>query len=197
MRRVIDRPLARVGAALAARGLRADTITWIGFLCGLAAAAALAMRADLLALGLLAVNRLADGLDGAVARHQGPTDFGGYLDIVLDFIVYSAIPFGFAVGRPEMAVPAAFLIFSFIGTGTSFLAFAVMAEKHGLSTDARGRKSLFYLGGLTEGTETILCLVAICLAPQAFAWIAYGFGALCWMTTAGRISSARTALRNL
>jgi len=41
---------------------------------------------------------------------------------------------------------ATFLIFSFIGTGTSFLAFAVIAEKHGISSAAHGQKAFFLSG---------------------------------------------------
>jgi phosphatidylglycerophosphate synthase len=139
---------------------------------------------------LIIANRLCDGLDGAVARRGGPTDRGGYLDIVLDFIFYAGVPFFFALGRPEAALPAAFLAFSFMGTAASFLAFAVFAEKRGLSTAARGRKSLYYLGGLTEGAETIALFVLICLAPSWFEPAAWAFGGLCWITTAGRIASA-------
>ena len=125
-----------------------------------------------------------------MARHATLTDFGGYLDIVCDFIVYAGVAFGFALARPENAVPAAFLILSFVGTGTSFLAFAILAAKRGRASEARGRKSLYYLGGLTEGTETIAALVAFCLFPGAFALLAYVFGALCWLTTATRVATA-------
>ena len=144
-----------------------------------------------MALAAILVNRLADGLDGAVARHTALTDFGGYLDIVCDFIVYAAVAFGFALARPENALPAAFLILSFVGTGTSFLAFAILAAKRGLVSEVRGRKSLYYLGGLTEGTETIAVFAAFCLFPRAFAALAYVFGALCWLTTASRVLTAR------
>lgn len=193
LRPLIDPPLDRAGRRLAAWGVTANAVTLVGFGFGVAAMAALAVRADLLALALLAANRLCDGLDGAVARHRGASDFGGYLDIVLDFLVYSGVVFAFAVGRPEHALAAAFLIFSFVGTGASFLAFAVFAAKRGLTTERRGAKSLYYLGGLAEGGETILALAAICLLPDAFPWIAYGFGALCWLTTLGRVLAARQA----
>ena len=131
---------------------------------------------------------MADGLDGAVARQTEVSDRGGFLDISLDFVFYSAVPFGFALMAPaQNALPACFLVFSFIGTGTSFLAFAVFAEKRGISTDIRGKKSLYYLGGLTEGFETIVFLVLTCLFPGAFWWMALVFGGLCWITTATRI----------
>lgn len=195
MRRVIDPPLERAGRWLARSGLTADAVTWLGFAIGLAAIGALAFQLYGLALLLILANRIADGLDGAVARQRGPSDLGGYLDIVFDFLFYSGAVFGFALGRPEDALAAAFLIFSFVGTGSSFLAYAILAAKRGLTTDLRGRKSLYYLGGLTEGSETIALLVAICLFPGAFAWLATAFGLLCWITTAGRIAAAIQTFR--
>jgi phosphatidylglycerophosphate synthase len=190
LRRLIDPPLDRVGAFLARRGLGANAVTVGGFLFGAGAWVALAFAHYPLALGLILANRLADGLDGAVARHTRATDLGGYLDIVLDFFFYAGVPFFFAVGRPDDALPAAFLVFSFVGTGTSFLAFAVLAARRGLSTTARGRKSIYYLGGLTEGTETIALFVLICLLPDWFAWLAWTFGGLCWLTTLTRLAAA-------
>jgi len=195
-RHLIDPPLNAAGARLAAGGVSANSVTVAGFVLGLAALPALAAEAFGIALVLIAANRIADGLDGAVARHSEMTDLGGYLDIVGDFIFYSAVPFGFALAMPETnAVPAAFLIFSFIGTSASFLAYAIVAAKRGLSTDMRGPKSFYYLGGLTEGTETIALFVAVCLFPQAFWWLAWIFGGLCWITTATRIASAWLAFR--
>lgn len=187
LRRLLDPSLNRIGAALARTGIGADALTLAGLAVGVAAVPALAVQAYGVALALFLLNRALDGLDGAVARHAGATDRGGFLDIVADFIVYSAVVFGFALAQPDQALAAAFLIFSFVGTGSSFLAFAVMAQRRGLTTNRRGSKSLYYLGGLTEGTETIAVFVAMCLAPQAFAWIAWIFGALCWFTTAVRI----------
>ena len=191
LRRVIDPPLDRIARRLAGAGVAANGITLVGFAIGLLAIPCLAAEWYGAALAAILVNRLADGLDGAVARRTTLTDFGGYLDIVCDFIVYAGVAFGFALARPENAVPAAFLILSFVGTGTSFLAYAIMAAKRGLSSDVHGRKSLYYLGGLTEGTETIAVFVAFCLFPRTFVALAYVFGALCWLTTAARVASAR------
>ena len=196
MRRLIDPPLDAVGRGLAGAGVAANAVTWVGFAIGIGAMAALAFQQYWLALALILANRAADGLDGAVARHAGISDLGGYLDIVLDFLIYSGVVFGFALGRPDQALAAAFLIFSFVGTGSSFLAYAIFAAKRDISTDLRGRKSLFYIGGLTEGTETIALFVAICLLPQWFAWLAYGFGALCWLTTGARIAAAIGAFKD-
>lgn len=195
IRRWIDPPLDRLGRGLARAGLHANAITVAGFLVGVAAWAALAQQCYVAALTLIAANRLADGLDGALARRLGPTDLGGYLDIVLDFLFYSGVPFFFAVGRPEHALPAAFLGFSFVGTGSSFLAFAAIAAKRRLTTQRQGKKSIYYLGGLTEGFETIAVFVLICLFPDAFAWFAWIFGGLCWLTTGIRIAMAVEAFQ--
>jgi phosphatidylglycerophosphate synthase len=193
VRRVIDPPLDRIGRRLAAADVSANAVTLGGFAVGLLAVPALALQWYGAALALILLNRLADGVDGAIARHTKLTDFGGYLDIACDFIFYAAVVFGFALADPANALPAAFLILAFVGTGTSFLAYAVMAAKRGMTTAAQGRKSLYYLGGLTEGTETVAVFVAFCLFPAAFAWLAYGFGALCWLTTVSRMLAARSA----
>ena len=185
---LIDKPLDQLARFVTGHGWTANQVTVAGFIVGLLAIPAIAVEAYLFGLVLILLNRIADGLDGAVARRTQKTDRGGFLDITLDFIFYSSIPFAFALADPfENALAATFLIFSFIGTGCSFLAYAIMAEKRGLSTDIRGQKSLYYLGGLTEGTETIVLFVLICLFPVWFPVMAVIFGMLCWLTTATRI----------
>jgi phosphatidylglycerophosphate synthase len=190
MRRLVDPPLDRLARAVAALGVPANAITLVGFAVGLAVVPLLAVESYAGALVAIGLNRLADGLDGAVARRGTPSDLGGYLDIVGDFIFYAAVPFGFALARPENALPAAFLILSFVGTGSSFLAYAIMAAKRGLADAAPTRRSLHYLGGLTEGTETIIAFALFCLLPTAFPILAYVFGALCWLTTISRVIAA-------
>ena len=187
IRPLMDRLLNPVGRSLAARGVTANHVTIIGVLFGLAAALCVAFQLFDIAFWLIVLNRVADGLDGAVARASMATDFGGYLDIVCDFVFYSAIPFAFAVARQENALASAFLIFSFIGTASSFLAFAILAEKYHISTEIRGKKTFYYLGGLTEGTETIILLLAMVIWPSYFILMAFGFGFLCWVTTITRI----------
>lgn len=188
IRPLIDPPLEGLAKRLVQVGWSADRVTVLGFAVGLLALPLIAIEAYGLGLVLILLNRLADGLDGAIARQTRKTDRGGFLDIALDFIFYSSVPFAFALADPlENGLPAAFLIFSFIGTGCSFLAYAIMAEKRGLSTDIRGQKSLYYLGGLTEGTETIVFLGLACVFPTWFPALAWIFGTLCWITTATRI----------
>jgi phosphatidylglycerophosphate synthase len=183
----IDPPLNACGRRLAAMGVVADGMTIVGLGVGLGAAAAIATQRFGLGLLLLALSRLFDGLDGAVARSSAPTDRGAYLDIVCDFVLYAAIPLAFAFANPARnALPAAALLASFAVTGTSFLAFATLAAKRGLETTAQGRKTFFYSFGVMEGTETIAFLAAMTVWPQGFptlAWIAAG---LCVLTVVQR-----------
>ena len=157
---------------------------------------AIAFEGYALGFALIVANRIFDGLDGALARRSGVTDFGGFIDTVADFLFYAAVPFAFAVAQPDRAVAAAFLILSFVGTGTSFLAFAAIAARRAMTTDRYGMKSIYYLGGLTEGAETILVFLAMALMPRWFEGLAYGFGALCWVTTAGRVWRGAVAFRD-
>jgi len=188
--------LGGAARALVRAGAGADAITLAGFAIGLAGAAAIAAGQPLPGLALILLSRLADGLDGAVARLTTPTDRGAFLDIALDFLFYASIPLAFALADPAAnALPAAVLLASFIGTGSSFLAFAVLAEKRGLKSSAHPNKGLYYLGGLTEATETLLCFAVMCLWPGQFALLAYGFAALCGLTILSRLVAGWVALR--
>ena len=191
MRRLIGPPLDALGGALAARGIGANQVTLAGLIAALGCGACAALSAPLPALALLVLSRLADGLDGAVARRTGLSDFGGYLDILADFVFYAAIPLGFALADPSgNAVAAAVLLASFYLNAASFLGFAIFAAKRGMSTDQRGPKSLYFTTGLAEGSETIGVFVAMLLAPQWFVPLAYGFAGLCLVTTAARVALA-------
>ncbi|MDD8024676.1 MAG: CDP-alcohol phosphatidyltransferase family protein [Paracoccaceae bacterium] len=179
--------LAAPAQALVARGVRADQVTLAGFALGVLALPALWAGQWTLALALIVLNRLADGLDGAIARIVGPTDRGAFLDIALDFLFYALVPLGFALADPARnALPAAVLIAAFVGTGSSFLAFASIAAKRGLQAGAYPAKGIYYLGGLTEGAETIAIFVAMCLWPVAFPALALLFAAACLLTTLTR-----------
>ena len=196
VRAKIQPAIDAIGRAIARTGASANAVTVFAFLLGIAAAGLIAIDAYVFGMVVLLASRLCDGLDGAVARVNGKTDFGGYLDIVLDFGVYGAIPFGFALADPAAnAVAAAILVLSFYVNGASFLAFAIMAEKHGLSTDQRGEKSFFFTTGLAEATETIAVFVLACLFPQWFPWLAWGFAAICFYTALSRIVATARILR--
>jgi phosphatidylglycerophosphate synthase len=183
------KPMVEAAAArLAARGMTADQATLAGFGFGMIAAILIALGFTTLAILLILLNRALDGIDGALARKSGPTERGAFLDISLDFVFYAAIPLAFAGLAPEEnALAAAVLLAAFVATGASFLAFAVMAEKRGLKSTAYPSKSFYYLGGLTEGTETILCFLAMCWWPEHFVLIAIIYAALCMLTAATRL----------
>lgn len=191
-RGLIDPALDRVAALLHGRmRVAADTVTIVGFAFGLTAGVAIALGSPLVGLAMLLLNRIADGIDGAIARRTRLTDLGGYLDITLDFIVYASVVFAFALADPARnALAAAFLTTSFMAPAATFLAYAVFAAKRGITTEIRGAKSLYYLGGLTEGTETILTLCLMCAFPDWFAVIAVVYGVMCWITGGTRIAAA-------
>lgn len=188
--------LAPVARAIAARGIRADQLTLAGFGAGVLAFLVLAQGWEWLGLVLIVANRLLDGLDGAVARLSGPTDRGAFLDIACDFLFYALVPLGFAFADPARnATAAAVLIAAFVGTGSSFLAYAAVAAKRGLPAEAASPKGIPYLGGLTEGAETIAFFVAMCMLPRLFPLLAYGFAALCLVTTLTRWHAGWQAFR--
>lgn len=191
LRPLIDPPLNAAARWLAARGVSANALTILGLLFGLAAATAISQSAYEQALALILVNRIIDGLDGAVARVRGPSDFGGYLDSLCDFAFYVAVPLGFAIAQPANALPAAVLIASFTVTGVSFLAFAAIAAKRGLETNAHGKKSFFYSTGIAEGAETIAVFVLMCVLPNHFSGIASIYAGVCLLTVLQRSWHAR------
>ncbi|PDT86461.1 CDP-alcohol phosphatidyltransferase family protein [Sinorhizobium sp. BJ1] len=197
VRRHLDPILNRLGAALAKRGLSADAITICGLCLGLAAAVLIARHDYLAAAALILLSRLCDGLDGAVARARRKTDFGGFLDIVLDFAFYGAIPLAFIVADPAAnGLAGGLLLFSFYVNGSSFLAFAAIAEKRALSTEIRGAKSIYFTTGLAEATETIAFFLVACLFPAWFSALAVIFAALCLYTALSRIVLARLIFRD-
>lgn len=187
IRPLIDPPLNAMARALSSSGLKANQVTLAGLGVGLGSVVAVCLDAMGAALILLLLNRLADGLDGALARLKGPTEFGGYLDIVSDFALWALLPIGFALLDPANALAAAVLLASFIGTGTTFLAHAILAAKAGEESIARGKKSFFHLGGLTEGAETIAFFALVMVWPGLFIPAAFIFAAMAAITALMRV----------
>jgi phosphatidylglycerophosphate synthase len=196
LRPLIDPPLNRAGRVAAGLGLSANAVTLTGMAIGIAAGFAIAHGHFAAGLALIIVNRLCDGVDGAIARATHKSDFGGYLDIVCDFVFYVSVPLGFGWAAGANALPALVLVAAFTLTGTSFLAYAILAEKAGATTSAHGEKSFFYNTGLAEGAETIAVFVAMTLFPAWFAPIAYGYAALCTLTVVQRTLGVRRAFRS-
>ncbi len=187
----LTKPLVEaIARRIAARGITADQVSLTGFAAGVLAALLISVGEITWAIAPLLFNRLCDGLDGAVARAGTPNERGAFLDITLDFFVYAGVPLAFALCDPgRNALPAAVLLAAFIGTGVTFLAYAIMAEKRGEKSAEYPSKAFYYLGGLTEGFETVLCFVAMCLWPEYFPQIAFAYAALCGVTIITRMAA--------
>ena len=172
--------------------MSANAFSLAGLAVGLTVIPLLAWGRYDMALLVILLNRLIDGLDGAIARHKGTTPFGGYLDIMCDMGFYAAVPIGFALAQPGNALWAALLLASFVCTASSFLGRAVLAAQRGEPDDgARGLKSFFHAAGIVEGTETIIAFVLFCLFPAAFPWLAGVFAGLCFWTAIARVLEAK------
>ena len=186
--KLLNRPLHQGALALSRCNINADQVTVTGFAVGLLVIPLLWTHSYLAALAVILVNRLADGLDGPLARLSQPTESGAFLDIVLDFLFYGAVAFGFGLSNPaENSLAASFLLFSFMGTSSSFLAFSIMAERFQLVNLRLPNKGFYYLGGLTEGTETLFFFACCCLFPDFFSPLAWFFGWCCLFTAFMRI----------
>ena len=185
---IVKPPLKKAAGVLQRAGVTADQVSVAGFALGMFGVVMVATENYTIALLMLFLNRLADGLDGELARLKQPTEAGGFLDITLDFIFYAAFPLGYAFANPvSNAIPAAILITTFVGTGASFLAFSSMADKRDIQHPDFAYKGFYYLNGLAEGTETIICFVLMCLLPVYFPLIAGVFAFICVLTTINRV----------
>lgn len=194
-RRMVQPGLDRLAGWLARR-MTADQVTLAGAGFGVLAGGLIAAGWPGLALGALLASRIADGLDGAVARIRGKTEFGGILDIACDFVFYAAIPLGFVLADPAgNGVAGAALLAAFYINAATFLGYAILAEKRGMQTQARGEKSLYFTAGLMEGTETIGFFVLMCLWPAGFSVLAWVFAALCVITAGARLRLAARVFR--
>jgi phosphatidylglycerophosphate synthase len=192
LRRLVDPALERIAAAVAKSGLGANSVTIIGATVGVSAALAIAHGQTLAGLALIILNRIMDGLDGALARRNGPSVWGGYLDSLCDFLFYVAVPVGFAYAAPANIWPALLLVASFTLTAVSFLALAAIMAGRDMG---HGEKAFTYFSGLMEGGETIAFFILMCLFPAQFPILAMVFTALCLVTVGQRLWLAQRLLR--
>jgi phosphatidylglycerophosphate synthase len=192
LRKLIDPVLNRMATRLARSGLGGDAITLTGAALVVPLFYALLQANWTIALIIIAANRLLDGLDGAVARINGPSLWGGYLDSLCDYLFYIAVPLGFAFAASANELSALLLIASFTLTSVSFLALAAILAGRDLG---HGEKAFAYSTGLMEGGETIAFFIAMCLFPGWFRQLALIFAALCVATVAQRLWLAHRLLR--
>jgi phosphatidylglycerophosphate synthase len=192
LRRWIDPLLDAAAKVIAKTSVGANAVTVIGAFIGVGAAYAIAKEQFLLGLLLIIANRLADGLDGPIARIFGPTELGGYLDSLADYVFYVAVPIGFAIAAPTNVWPALLLVASFTLTAVSFLALAAILAGRDMG---HGEKAFTYSTGLMEGGETIAFFLAMCLFPAQFGSLALIFALLCLATVGQRLWLAARILR--
>ncbi len=188
VRRALAPALDRTGAALADAGVAPLALTASGFAAGLAACVAVTRHAWAAALVLWLVNRLLDGLDGPTARRSGATDLGGFLDIVADFTVYAGFVVAVGVAVPDARIACLALLTAYYVSGTAFLALSSLLERRGSPGTATDRRSLRFVGGLAEGTETVIVYVLFCLLPQRAELIAWLFAAAVAVTVVQRVA---------
>ena len=188
--RILKAPMARGAEALMERHITATQVTLAGFAAAVLCATAVAYGYYVIGLVFLIVNRLADGMDGALARMTHPTDFGAYLDMVLDFVAFTAIAGSFAAGRPDHAIAAVVVAASLMGLASTFLGFAVIAAARGLIPDMQS-KPFTMAGGIVETSEITVFLLIVLVMPDLFPTAAWIFSAACWVTMAQRIFEAR------
>jgi phosphatidylglycerophosphate synthase len=190
LRRLVDPALFRMARILADARFSANALTLTGAAIGLGAAFFITQGNYTAALACIVLNRIFDGLDGAIARINGPTDFGGYLDSLCDFLFYVSVPVAFGILSVENQMPALLLVASFTLTAASFLGFAAIAARRNEDDGAHGPKAFIYSTGLMEGGETIAFFLLFCLFPTFFPALAMIFAVLCLMTVAQRIALA-------
>jgi len=198
-RRLTAVPLERAGVRLAQMGARPLALTGVGWLAGVGACVAIVVDAWTVALVLWLLNRLLDGLDGAVARQTGPTDLGGFLDIVADFSIYGGFVLAVAISVPEARLACMFLLVSYYVSGTAFLALSSLLERRrtaGIDPELhRDERSLRFVGGIAEGTETVIAYVLFTLFPEHAELIAWVFTATVALTALQRVAEGIIVLR--
>ncbi len=190
IRRRIGDGLNRMGGALASRGVPPAAITLLGFAVGIGCCLAVATQHWTTALLLWLVNRAADGLDGPVARNgvSGPTDLGGFIDIMADFAIYGGVLVAVGYALPGARMAALVVFGAYYLNGTAFLAWSSLAEKGDRrSQGAGGKRSLEFPAGLAEGTETILAYVVLLLFPGSAEPILYIWATIVGITVIQRV----------
>ncbi len=197
-RQLLAPGLDAAAGVLAAARISPSVVTGVGWLVGVGACVAAGFQLWSLALALWLLNRLLDGLDGPLARRRGATELGGFLDIVADFSVYAGFVLAVAIAVPEARVAALALLTAYYLSGTAFLALSSLIERRGgWSSVGEGtdQRSLRFVGGIAEGTETVVVYVLFCLFPTEAALIAWLFAAAVAITALQRIRVGVRVLR--
>jgi phosphatidylglycerophosphate synthase len=180
--------------ALHRAGITANQVTVVAAVLGVTAAALVAVKFTSFGIALWLVSRLLDGYDGMIARlTPGDASFGGYLDITLDMLAYSAMAIGFAVAMPADIVLWMVVLAGYVLAITSTLALSSLAEK--ADRQLGGDRSIQFTRGLAEGGETTIVYVVIALAPSVSRYVLVVWIAMLAITVVQRTTLARRLLR--
>jgi phosphatidylglycerophosphate synthase len=188
LRKQKDRLLAPLASSRFAT-IHPNWISAIALAVGVVAAAAVWQQAYWLGLALWLLNRVLDGLDGVVARvHHKQSDFGGYLDLLLDFVVYLAVPVAFVAAQPTSfnLWAGLALLASFVMNAMSWTTLAAILEKRRRATSDR-LTTIEMPTGLVEGAETILLYSLWFLLPAYVGWMFLAMAALVLFTVGQRL----------
>ena len=188
----------RIGEPIARRliNISPNTISLIGLGFGIASAIFAARQLYFFGLAFWLLNRIFDGLDGLLARlHNKQDDFGGYLDIILDFVAYAAIPLGFGLGLASQNVylALAFLLSIYYLNTASWMFLPAILEKRS-ARDPETTTTIIMPAGLIGGFETILFYSLFFLLPQYILELFIVFSLLILITIIQRLFWAKKNL---
>jgi phosphatidylglycerophosphate synthase len=199
LRRACGPKVEAIARSLHSAGVSAIAVTGAGLVVGLAAAGFAAVGWWWAALVSWLASRVVDGVDGAVARIEGATPRGGFVDLIADFTVYAAFVAGVAVAVPQARLAAVVLLCTYYISGAAFLAWSSLRPDTGFAAGGTGLeivddRSVRFVGGLAEGFETIVAYAIVCVVPGRAAAVLWVFAALVAFTAVQRIRFAYTDL---
>ena len=168
---VVLKPVAR----LLLGSITANQMTILGLVLGLASAVCFAVHLPVAGMLLWGLNRVADGLDGTLARlGNKQSDFGGFLDLVCDLVVYAAIPVGLTVqassggpaqtDRAWLALSGLLAVF-YVNIGSLFYLSALIQKQQQAGSSPRVT-SVPFPSALIEGFETVVFYTLFMAFPR-------------------------------
>ncbi|NLD99492.1 MAG: CDP-alcohol phosphatidyltransferase family protein [Fibrobacter sp.] len=182
------RPFARF---LSQIGIHPNHITILGLLFFIAAGWYSSLGKWYLALLVVIIGALMDGLDGVLARESGKkTVFGAVLDSSCDRLTEIALFLGILVYYLKTTpLNQAGVILCFAGISGSIMISYIKARCEGAGLPCKG--------GILQRPERIILLSAGLLSgPYIMLWILSGLNVLAWFTVIQRLIEAASAARS-
>ncbi len=183
--KVLHSPLRAIAKFFSKVGISANMVTLSNVPLSILIFVSLLAKWYMIALILIIINRIFDGLDGAIARYNHTSNpASGYLDIMVDYLFYISIPLAFVLNDPQSnAIFGSLVLGGFVLTGVNFMATSSVATKLNIKNVSFPNKAIYYASNIVEGAETILYFILVCIFPQYFAPISMVVGILLFVTT--------------